>query len=127
MGMLSSQADELRTMAGELRRVYEHNTDWLRDEAVTLASSVDSMREAADTIESMRDRLQPVPAELDYIEDKSRWYEMFGTPEHAARTLEMMCDMSPECSFCPLGGRAESICGEGDYDALLEWLRGDAE
>lgn len=39
---------------------------------------------------------------------KSRWYELFGTPEKAARTL------AEDYTDC-------------DYDALLEWLRGDAE
>lgn len=58
MSMLSAQCDELRTLADELRQIYEHNTDWLRMEAVTLASSVDAMRKAADTIESLRERLQ---------------------------------------------------------------------
>ncbi len=52
MSMLTEQCAELRTLAGELREIKEHNTDWLHMEAVTLASSVDAMREAADTIES---------------------------------------------------------------------------
>ena len=84
------------------------------------------MREAAYTIESLRDRLQPVPAELDYIEDKSRWFELFGTPERAARTLVDSCndDYDYGCGGCPV---ARVNCKCGDYDALLEWLRSDAE
>ena len=60
------------------------------------------------------------------VDEKSRWHELFGTPEKAARTMALMCECSPECSFCLLQGRAESICENGDYDALLEWLRSDA-
>ena len=58
---------------------------------------------------------------------ESRWFALFGTPERTAQTMALMCECSPECSFCLLKGRAENICGNGDYDALLEWLRGDAE
>lgn len=38
---------------------------------------------------------------------------LFGTPERAARTL---VDISERLNFDGIGG---------DYDALLEWLRGD--
>ena len=64
-----------------------------------------------------------------YVRAKESNYEwFFGTPEKAARTLAMMCDMSLECDFCLLHGRSKNICGNGDYDALLEWLMGgDAE
>ena len=106
---------------------------------------------SADTIEGLRDRLQLVPAELDYVEDKSRWFELFGTPERAARTLEtvaeslfssawsddnatlsdVMCSLTAHCKECPargLPGRGVSTkCGEVDYDAMLGWLRGESE
>ncbi len=65
---------------------------------------------------------------------KSRWHALFGTPEKAARTLTVTayaCDSSIYCSesdcifkdapSCPPN------CGPDDYDALLEWMRGDAE
>lgn len=53
---------------------------------------------------------------------ESRWYELFGTPERAARTLvNLNCDGSG-CDGCSLG---DIECDYG-YDALLEWLRGDA-
>ena len=58
-------------------------------------------------------------------DDRSRWFDLFGTPERAVQTLKLMCDLSSTCDFCLLSGRAENICGNGDYDALLEWLRGD--
>ena len=69
---------------------------------------------------------ESVTAELDYIEDNSRWFELFGTPEQAARTLMGICEECEEgvCSGCkidPLMGYATN------YDGLLEWLRGDAE
>lgn len=66
--------------------------------------------------------------------DTSRYAELFGTPERAARTLVVTayaCDSSIYCSesdcifkdapSCPPN------CGPDDYDALLEWLRGEHE
>lgn len=47
--------------------------------------------------------------------DDSRWFELFGTPERAARTI---ADISERVNIDRIGG---------DYDALLEWLRGDAK
>ena len=44
----------------------------------------------------------------------TRWHELFGTPERAAQTI---ADISERVNFDGIGG---------DYDALLEWLRGDA-
>lgn len=56
---------------------------------------------------------------------KSRWHELFGTPERAARTFEDFCDKCDkgECNDCPLDRLTDFCIG---YDALLEWLRGDA-
>lgn len=62
------------------------------------------------------------------IDNDTRWYELFGTPEQAAETLlyVLACkDSRPwvACEECPiLGGCAVRRDG---YDALLEWLRGD--
>ena len=58
-------------------------------------------------------------------EDKSRWNELFGTPERAARAMVDMCEGGTfdDCGGCPA---ALAECKLGDYDALLEWLRGDA-
>ena len=56
----------------------------------------------------------------------TRWYELFGTSERAARTMVDMCEGGTfdDCGGCPA---ALAECKLGDYDALLEWLRGDAE
>lgn len=53
---------------------------------------------------------------------KSRYFELFGTPEKAARTLaKISCDGC--CESCSLYG-----AGCDDYgDGQLDWLRGDAE
>ena len=62
---------------------------------------------------------------VDFVrkpDDKSRWFELFGTHERAAQTLaKISCDGF--CESCVLYG---AHC---DYDgnAQLEWLRGDAE
>ena len=66
---------------------------------------------------------ESVTAELDYIEDKSRWFELFGTPERAARTLANNCHRDG-CIACAAMG---FDCGGGNYDALLEWLREEGE
>ena len=64
--------------------------------------------------------------------DKSRWHELFGTPERAARTLIAVrgeCESGGPCyPNCPFGDApaCPSSIEPRDYDALLEWLKGDA-
>ena len=66
---------------------------------------------------------------MDKPDDKTRWHELFGTPERAARTLHhggtlvcRECLIREECAETP----EDSNCMVTSYDALLEWLRGDA-
>lgn len=56
----------------------------------------------------------------------TRWHDLFGTPERAARALIGICDEcdASACSGCKIG---PLVGYTADYDALLEWLRGDAE
>ena len=67
---------------------------------------------------------------LECIEDKSRWAQMFGTPERAARTswYMLMCK-HVDCGECPIKDGCDIAtdigCDDGEA-ALLEWLRGDA-
>lgn len=56
--------------------------------------------------------------------DTSRYAKLFGTPERTARTLSQE-DMS--CRWCLLHDNCKDECLIDDYDALLEWLRGNAE
>lgn len=51
---------------------------------------------------------------------------LFGTPERAARTFEETCAACKldNCGRCGLEGLMNHV---GSYDALLEWLRSDAE
>lgn len=62
-------------------------------------------------------------------EGESRYAELFGTPERAARTLSVMqrCELGiiGNCDECELHDACR--VRDGDYDALLEWLRGDVE
>ena len=75
---------------------------------------------------------EPVPDETP-VDTQSRWYELFGTPERAARTLERFeldrldwCGGSDCCEKCPYEfNRCE--CYLPDGFSLLEWLRCDAE
>lgn len=79
---------------------------------------------------------EPVPDETHDEFDRSRWYELFGTPERAARTLEKFeldhldwCYGTDHCEKCPYEfGRYDRYdCYLPDGFSLLEWLRGDAE
>lgn len=63
------------------------------------------------------------------VDDKSRWLELFGTPERAARTL---AGRGTDCYCCPVrdaGGHdcADFNCLMNDHDALLEWLKGASD
>lgn len=52
----------------------------------------------------------------------TRWHELFGTPERAARTMAgITCD-DGGCEGCTLYGANCSY----DADALLEWLRSES-
>ena len=56
----------------------------------------------------------------------TRWHELFGTPERAARTLAKACgecDDNLPCDECPLATIIDFNVYELD---LFEWLRGDA-
>jgi hypothetical protein len=101
-------------------------------------------REAVDTIENLRDSLNEVADKWarekikaeDYARENmmlkanngSRWFELFGTPERAARTIIKTCDETTECEACPIFHADINALNINcsDYDALLEWLRGDA-
>lgn len=55
----------------------------------------------------------------------TRWNDLFGTPERAARTLRGFCEQC-RCGDCATCGVPEWADYSHGYDALLEWLRGDA-
>ena len=78
--------------------------------------------------EATLDKAADTLANFGYVKvnGNSRWAELFGTPERAARTLVDSCndDYDYGCGGCPV---ARVNCKCGDYNALLEWLRGDAE
>lgn len=66
--------------------------------------------------------------EYKAVDTHSRWHELFGTPEKAARVIAALnnCRVT-DCIDCWARGACRYYgCGE-DYDALLEWLGGDAE
>lgn len=138
MSILEWQCYELRRLADKLGNDEEVSVPFVRVLVIPI------MREAADTIESLRDRLQAVgdqachatQANYEHCKystdrgwcDTSRYSELFGTPERAARVIvalnhcRVVC-----CEECAARGACRyDGCGD-DYDALLEWLRGDAE
>lgn len=77
--------------------------------------------------ESYRERTRAAIDDWMAVKDgrKSRWHELFGTPERAARTFEETCAACKldNCGRCGLEGLMNHV---GSYDALLEWLRGEA-
>lgn len=65
---------------------------------------------------------------LDQLRDAdTRWHELFGTPERAARTLYLS---TFECRCCVIRdecGYDLDKCVMYDRDVLLEWLREEGE
>ena len=71
-----------------------------------------------------------------YEGGESNYMRLFGTPERAARTLELLhvewsdwCAVFDECRDCMFGqvDGERVTCWEPDDFSLVEWLRGDAE
>ena len=115
MNMLNSQIKELREKADML------------DGLEGMDNLVRMLREAADTIEGLRRQVAKCQiAELKADYDTSRYSELFGTPERAARTLIDACDNcgQNDCSGCQVFELTHG--GDMDYDTLLEWLKGGA-
>ena len=143
MSMLSLQVNELRIMADKLRRVNPRNGAGYVEAVETLYMSMGAMREAADTIENLQGeanhwKVEQVHAYSNWedahsrvkeleADNDTRWHQLFGTPERAARTLLDACDNcgQDECSGCQVYELTSG--GDLDYDALLEWLRGEGE
>ena len=85
------------------------------------------MSMSAATEQIMFNEMMRVRKRGKYSPRESNYTRLFGTPERAARTL---CDVvscveaAIDCDACEFS----SLCARtGDYDALLEWLGGDAE
>ena len=97
-------ADELRKAFGGFRRVVI-DVDGEKHEF-----SADSLIRLLEGYEGAR--------------DKSRWHELFGTPERAARTLN---EHDTSCRDCLLKAYCSDECLAEERDRLLEWLRDDAE
>lgn len=124
MSMLSTQVDRLRKYAERLRQLANGAVNQCFPARQDLYESAAEMREAADTIESLRDRLQAIQG----VGGESRYTALFGTPERAARTLThnalSTCDECVLIDICDIGMPA--TCMVSDCDALLDWLVGDA-
>ena len=69
---------------------------------------------------------QAVAATLG-ADDGSRWFELFGTPERAARFMADYTNcVNRGCSDCACDDYCSPDFELGDYDVLLAWLRGKA-
>ncbi|ACV22590.1 Uncharacterised protein [Slackia heliotrinireducens] len=127
MSMLSSQVDELREKAEKLSQLANGAVNQGFPARQELFESADEMRDAADTIERLRKQVAECQiAELKADYDTSRYFELFGTPERAARTLE---NGTPLCGWCDTQtcDKKGGECSLLDYNALLEWLRKETE
>ena len=68
---------------------------------------------------------------LDQLRE-NRWYQIFGTPERAAKTAWrlLMCDITTRCGECPMREGC-NISTDADCDdgvaALLEWLKQEVD
>ena len=70
--------------------------------------------------------------EYKVVDTQSRWHELFGTPERAARTMGEFeldqinwCRGTDCCEKCPYEFDRYGCCLPDGF-SLLEWLRGDA-
>lgn len=138
MNMLSLQVNDLRIMADKLRRVNPRNGAGYVEAVETLYMSMIAMHKAADTIESLQGEANHRNVEQTHAhsnwedahsrvkeleaDNGSRWHELFGTPERAARTLVDNCEDHHFCEGCPADGKDHDCT----YGALLEWLRGES-
>ena len=99
--------------------MYIINDDWIREYERNIEELIGSDLEY-DSATNPTPPLRKV--------DGTRWHELFGTPERAARTLihnePSTCDDCVLIDICDIGMPA--TCMVRDSDALLEWLRGDA-
>ncbi len=73
MSMLSSQCERLRRLAGIARGYAE--ADARENGRALLFESAEAMREAADTIESLRDRLQAVNDDCEYCNNGKKGFD----------------------------------------------------
>ncbi len=92
----------------------------------------EKIEEGVNTSELLHKRLEE--RGLSY-QTQLRWHELFGTPERAARTLANVCQFTHGGELCDrcqayLFNSCDRTLRLGSeqkiYDALLEWLRGDA-
>lgn len=65
-------------------------------------------------------------AEYKAVDTKSRWYDIFGTPERAARTMRGFCEQC-RCGDCATCGVPEWADYSRDYDEVLEWLNQEVD
>ena len=109
------------------------DTFWHREE-IDLQMIVDEQARKLQRFvdEATLDKAADTLANFGYVktDGKSRWFDLFGTPERAARTswYMLMCK-HVDCGECPINEgcwvTTDIDCDDGDA-ALLEWLRGDA-
>lgn len=116
MSVSEWQCRELRRLTDKLGNEKEVSIPFIRVLVIPI------MREAANTIESLRNRLQDANVASNYS-------KLFSTPEKAARTLSAMqkCELGivRNCNECDMHDACR--VRDGDYDALLEWMRSDAK
>ena len=125
----------IRMTRGELRIADELRKQFGGFKCVVIDVDTDRHEFSADSLIRLLE-------EYEGARDVSRYAELFGTPERAASTfmqIENSCSgnmvggVEQSCATCPANMSGEdyprSRCymrDDDDYDALLEWLMGDA-
>ena len=119
-----------------------NGASWYRSE-IDLQKIVDEQARKVQrrVDEATLDKAADTLADFGYVkvDGNSRWFEMFGTPERAMRTIALIgnrypcdegCDPSGEkCKICPFAD-APSCRIKRDHpeeSPLLEWLKGGNE
>lgn len=102
-------------------------------EEIDLQKIVDELarRLQRNVDEAALDKAADTLAGFGYVkaDGKSRWFQLFGTPERAARTLQEF-DPSQKCRDCMFREDCMPVKGPCYYesqDALLEWLKQEVD
>lgn len=109
MSMLTEQCSTLRVLADKLRNVHARKDNDFIESCETLFWSMGAMREAADTIESLRDRLQDdvLRGECEWVFDKKYMaYDAYHCSicGHTEHKLDKSDELPNYCKNC--GGKA---------------------
>ena len=123
-GTIEIDERELHTICDEIQAEYDKAVAAMNKAAGNWAKADSRLRESYGKVPELGER------ENEGVrESYSRWHELFGSPERAARTLARMCAIGDgSCAGCSMYEANLEHC-KSDYThlkSIVEWLRGDA-